>query len=86
MSKTLTYEIPDELYAACEQVAARTGRTTEAVVLEYLAKRAPKPRPQLSEEEWRAARERFRQHIGAVNLGYPTGADNESIDADLARE
>lgn len=34
----------------------------------------------------RAARERFRQHIGAVNLGHPTGADNESIEADLARE
>ncbi|HMF11817.1 MAG TPA: antitoxin family protein [Gemmataceae bacterium] len=25
-------------------------------------------------------------HAGAVDLGKPTGADNESIDADLARE
>ena len=24
--------------------------------------------------------------FGTVSLGYPTGADNESIDADLARE
>jgi hypothetical protein len=24
--------------------------------------------------------------FGSVDLGYPTGADNESIDADLARE
>ncbi len=44
------------------------------------------PRPQLT-EAWRAeARKRFEHHIGAVDLGYPTGADNESIDADLARE
>lgn len=32
------------------------------------------------------ARERFERHIGAIDLGQPTGADNESIDADLARE
>jgi hypothetical protein len=38
------------------------------------------------ESEKQAARERFEQHFGEVDLGYPTGADNESIDADLARE
>jgi len=32
-----------------------------------------------------AARKRFEGHFGAVNLGYPTGAENEAIDADLAR-
>ncbi len=32
------------------------------------------------------ARERFRRHAGAVSLGRATGADNESIDADLSRE
>ncbi len=29
---------------------------------------------------------RIMTHAGAVDLGRPTGADNESIDADLARE
>jgi len=29
---------------------------------------------------------RILAHAGAVDLGKPTGADNESIDADLARE
>ena len=33
-----------------------------------------------------AAQERFERHFGAVDLGYPTGIDNEQIDADLARE
>lgn len=86
MSKILTFEIPDELYEIFEKMAARHGKTTEQVALEYLAQRAPKPRPKLSEEELQAARERFAQHIGAASLGYPTGVDNESIDADLARE
>jgi hypothetical protein len=31
------------------------------------------------------ARERFERHFATLNLFYPTGADNESIDADLAR-
>jgi len=31
------------------------------------------------------ARERFERHFGAVDLGYPTGADNPAIDGDLAR-
>jgi predicted DNA-binding antitoxin AbrB/MazE fold protein len=29
---------------------------------------------------------RLMAHAGAVDLGRPTGTDNESIDADLARE
>jgi hypothetical protein len=33
-------------------------------------------------EEWILAR--LMRHAGAVNLGHPTGVDNESIDADLA--
>ncbi len=28
----------------------------------------------------------LRELFGSVDLGYPTGADNEGIDADLARE
>jgi hypothetical protein len=29
---------------------------------------------------------RLLQHAGAVDLGQPTGANNEGIEADLARE
>ena len=39
-----------------------------------------------TEAQKQTARERFERHFGAINLGYPTGADNESIDADLAKE
>ena len=34
----------------------------------------------------RASRGSLSELFGSVDLGYPTGIDNESIDADLARE
>lgn len=86
MGKTLTFEVPDELYEAFQQMATRYGRTTEEVALEWLAKHAPKPRPRLSEEALKAARERFERHFGTWDSGDPHSADNERIDADLARE
>jgi predicted transcriptional regulator len=86
MSKTLTFEISEDLYQSFDHIARRDGKTTEQVALEYLARRAAERRPKLSEEERRAAHEQFRRHIGATSLGHPTGADNESIDRDLARE
>jgi hypothetical protein len=85
MSKTLTFEIPEELYEAFDHIARRDGKTTEQVALEYLARRAAERRPPLSDKERQAAHENFRHHIGAASLGHPTGADNESIDRDLAR-
>ncbi|MEK6320713.1 MAG: hypothetical protein AABN33_03405 [Acidobacteriota bacterium] len=86
MSKTLTFEIPEELYEAFDHIAQRDGKTTEQVALEYLSRRAAERRPKLSDEERQAARERLLRYAGAVNSGDPDSADNERIDADLARE
>lgn len=86
MVKTLTFQVADELYEAFRQVAAKNGTKTEEVALKWLAQRTPARRPYATEAERQSARERFRRHAGAVNLGFATGADNESIDADLARE
>lgn len=86
MSKTLTFEIPEELYAAFDHIARRDGKTTEQVALEYLARRASERRPKLSEDERREARERLLPYAGSVNSGDPNSADNERIDVDLARE
>ena len=84
--KTLTIQVPDEVYEACEREAAITGRSVEQCVMEFLLKYGPRPQPKLSEEERRAAMERLMRHAGAQSLGRPTGAHNECIDADLARE
>lgn len=86
MAQTLTFEIPDDIYELLKAVAADTGRSTEDVALEWLASTAPKPHPKLSPEQEKAAEQRFRRHFGSVNSGNPRSADNEQIDADLARE
>jgi hypothetical protein len=86
MSKVLTFEVADEVYEACQQMVAQYGGSAEEYALEFMLRYGPKPRPKLTEEEAKAALDRLLRHAGAENLGYPTGADNESIDADLAQE
>ncbi|MBI4639105.1 MAG: hypothetical protein HY731_00315 [Candidatus Tectomicrobia bacterium] len=82
----LRQKVHPEIYQILQEIAPTMGKTTEELIVEWKAKYGPKPRPQLTEEEWEEARQRLLQHAGAASLGYPTGADNESIDADLARE
>ena len=67
-------------------MAKKAGVETEAYVLEYLARQASKSPQQLSAAEQEAALKRFDDLIGSAGLGRPTGADNETIDADLERE
>jgi hypothetical protein len=69
-----------------EQTAQVLGRMPEALAVEWLARLTPKQYHQLPQEEAAAARQRFRGHFGAVNSGNPRSADNDQIDADLARE
>ncbi len=87
VEQPLREQFTPDLWEIFEKVAAKQGRTAEELAVEWIVKyRRPRPRPQLTEEELQAARERFRQHMGAVNSGDPHSADNERIDADLARE
>ncbi|OGG46246.1 MAG: hypothetical protein A3F84_23750 [Candidatus Handelsmanbacteria bacterium RIFCSPLOWO2_12_FULL_64_10] len=86
MSHTMTLELPDEVYRVIQRTATMLDKTMEELVTEWLARYAPRPRPQLTAEERQAARERFEQLIGAWDSGDSNSADNERIDADLARE
>lgn len=85
MSRTLTFEISDELFAVFEQMAAKSGTTPESLALQWMARHPSTLRPSLSDEERRAAREQLLRHAGAVNSGNLRSGDNEQIDADLAR-
>jgi len=80
MSQTL--ELPEDIYSALVKAAKERGTTPVAWIAERLPK-SPKPP---SEEEKRADEARLRAHSGAVNSGDPNSADNDRIDADLARE
>ena len=85
--KTMTLELPDEVYEVVERTAQANSQPAA-----WVAARMPmllptrKPRPILTPEEYEAARQRLMRHAGAVNSGDPNSADNERIDADLARE
>jgi len=84
MSPVLTLELPENVYDPLVKVAEEVGQPLEEWVLARL--RAYVPRVALSDQERAMAMSRLMRHAGAVNLGHPTGADNERIDTDLARE
>ncbi|MBI1831190.1 MAG: hypothetical protein HYR84_07060 [Planctomycetes bacterium] len=89
MSQTLVVEVNDQVYETIRKQAEAAGTSPAHVAGQALEQRfngTPKPADTRSEAEKEAARQRFRRHFGAVDLGHPIGTDNEAIDADLARE
>ena len=86
--KTLTLELPDDVY----EIVERTAQARSLPPAAWIAERVPtllparKPRPTLTPEEHEAALARLRRHAGAVNSGDPDSANNKRIDEDLARE
>jgi len=86
MSQVLTLELSDTDYAEIRQRAELAGVTITEWAIASLKEHKQLIKPKLQNEaEKQAARQRFRRHAGSINLGYATGADNESIDADLAK-
>ena len=91
MSHPLTIELSDAAFAALRlraQAAAQSPAAVAAATLEQCfgdPDGSPASGRPATEAEKKAARERFERHFGEVNLGRATGADNEGIDADLAR-
>lgn len=74
MSRTVRLELPDDVYSAVERTAQVTGKTPAEWITTAICQGLP------------VRDDRLRRHFGAVNLGAPTGVDNDGIDADLARE
>ena len=86
MSQQLTLELSDEIYADLQQRANAAGLTiSEWIVVALSTQSNSVARALHSVTKQEEARQRFRNHAGAVNLGYVTGTDNESIDIDLAK-
>ncbi|MEH2359445.1 hypothetical protein [Nostoc sp.] len=87
MSQVLSLELSDEVYAALQQQAELAGVSlaelvTTSIQQQYGSLRREKSQTETEKER---DRQRFQSHAGNINLGYATGADNESIDADLVR-
>jgi hypothetical protein len=85
MSRTLTVELSDTAYAALSDEAQVAGTSPSGLAAAALEQQFGYPGDPRDEAERQAARERFDRHFGAVDLGHATGADNDLIDADLAR-
>ena len=91
MSHPLTVEVIDAAYAALQLRAHAAALSPAAAAAAALEQHfgAPDGMPEsgrpATEADKKAARKRFERHFGEVNLGRATGADNEGIDADLAR-
>ena len=95
MSHALTVAVSDQVWHALQRQATSTGTPPDQLAANVLAEHfvpnqngrpARKRKEDMTQEEKEAAMRRLQQHFGAADLGYATGLDNESIDADLARE
>jgi hypothetical protein len=86
MSQVLTLELSDADYAELRHRAELAGTTITEWAIASLKEHKHPIKPKLRNEiEKASARQRFRRHAGIISLGYATGADNESIDSDLAK-
>lgn len=85
MSQRITVTLPDGVAGPLEEIARARGQTLEEFASEKLAKAVPEHK-QVDLSASIQREQRFARWIGSVSLGRPTGADNDSIDADLARE
>jgi hypothetical protein len=86
MTQQLTLELSDEVYAGIQQKANAVGISISEWIVALLNSRSDvvsETFQSLAQQE--EARQKFRNHAGAISLGYATGIDNESINADLAR-
>src|SRR5690349_7986517 len=91
MSRPLYLELSEEAYAALRQLAEIAGTSPAEIAARSLESRfggtnGETPQRHRTEAELQAARARFESHFGEIDLSHPTGADNATIDADLARE
>ena len=87
MSQVLTLELSDKAFIAIQRQAELIGISAEHLATRLLEQQFDRVlKLLLTETEKEIARARFEHHFGAIDLGYVTSVDNESIDADLVRE
>lgn len=87
MSQMLTLELSDQIFTLIQQQAEVMGVPPERLVAMLLEQRFVQNfKSLLPDSEKEIARSRFERHFGSLNLEQVPAIDNESIDADLARE
>lgn len=80
MNRTIQLDIPESLYEAVVEAAGAEGATAEEWILTNVSARL-----RATFKSNGAAGRRFRDSFGSIDSGNPHAADNEAIDADLAK-
>jgi hypothetical protein len=81
MEHQLTITLPDEVFQPLIETALRQGRTPEEWIAERLSETVPATTTNGEQKDGDITR-----FFGMWHSGDPNFADNERIDADLARE
>ena len=97
---TRTVPLTEQESVTLQTIAQQTGKTQDDLLHEavqlligqfqqsrqrYWPHLTKQKRHYRTETARQSARERFEKHFGTLNLSDAMGADNESIDADLAK-
>ncbi len=85
MGKSVTIELPDDVYAALHEIEASTGRPMVELASEWVLRYSPRPQGRNSGSD-KPQQHQLHKYAGAANSGDPHSGDNDRIDADLARE
>ncbi len=87
MSQSLTLELSEQVFVAIQQHAQVIGISPAQLVATLLERQFSQAfKFFLDDAEKNAARVKFERHFGTLVLDTSTSLDNESIDADLAKE
>ena len=86
VTHTLTIHLTAQAFSRLQRQAEAAGTSPAELVAASLERPCKTNRPALTDVETASARQRFERHFGELDLGYPTGTDNDAIDTDLAAE
>jgi len=87
MSQILTLELNEQLFAAIHQQAKSIGIPAENLAVKLLQQNFSQMFKFLpTDAEINIKRAKFESHFGLIDLGIDINLDNDSIDADLAKE
>ncbi|MGM0488004.1 MAG: hypothetical protein ACQESR_14725 [Planctomycetota bacterium] len=86
MSQLVVIQLDERLYRILQEEAMAAGVSVEELAAVSLERRFQMMSRVPSSEHAQAGQPSLERHFGEIDLGYPTGADNSDIDADLGRE
>jgi hypothetical protein len=87
MSQLLTLELTDQIFVTIRQEAENIGMPAEQLAANLLEQKVSQIfKLLMTDEKKAAARINFESHFGAILSDQSTDFDNESIDAELAKE